>query len=318
MSILVTGGAGFIGANLCRRLLADGHRVICVDNLSSGTIQNIDELLSNSKFKFYNGDVRDLYGPLSLMPEEETMAFVNQIYNLACPASPPFYQRDPIHTMMTCVNGMHNVLALADKWGAKVVQASTSEVYGSASLHPQPECYNGNVNPLGIRACYDEGKRAAETLCMDFRRRYGVDAKIVRIFNTYGPYMRRDDGRVVSNFITQALSNYPLTIYGDGTQTRSFCYVDDLIEGLIRMMNSTQTGPINLGNPIEFTMHELAHVICGIIGSTSRFVYRDLPQDDPKTRRPEITLAKQHLNWTPKVSISDGLRKTIEYFKQLL
>jgi len=313
--ILVTGGAGFLGANLCRHLIGTGHRVLCVDNLQTGRRENIEPLLGHPAFRFHIGDVRsiDRMIPLSVDPYE-----LDQIYNLACPASPPHYQADPIGTMMTCVAGMNSVLDIAKNADISVVQASTSEVYGDPDVHPQHEEYRGNVNPIGPRSCYDEGKRAAEALLVDYRRVHRVKAKIVRIFNTYGPLMDPEDGRVVSNFIIQALKNEPITIYGDGLQTRSFCYVDDMVLGLVKMMNSRLSGPVNLGNPNEFTMHELAHMVCGMIGSTSRLVYEDLPEDDPKVRCPVISRARNFLDWEPKVELREGLEKTIEYFRGLV
>ena len=303
--ILVTGGAGFIGSNLCERLLDENCSVICLDNLFTGKIENIQHLLSNPNFEFVEHDVVD---PFS--------AKVDEIYNLACPASPPHYQFDPIKTFKTSVLGVLNMLELAQSCGARILQASTSEVYGDPKVHPQKETYWGNVNINGIRSCYDEGKRAAETLMCDFHRQNKTDIKIIRIFNTYGPKMDENDGRVVSNFIVQALKGEDITIYGDGTQTRSFCFVDDLIEGMIRMMNSENfTGPVNLGNDSERTINEFAQNILKITGSNSKIVYRPLPSDDPTQRRPDLTLAAEKLNWRPKTSLHDGLLKTIDYFK---
>ena len=307
--VLVTGGAGFLGSFLCERLLNAGHDVLCMDNFFTGRKANIAHLMDNPYFELMRHDV--------------TIPFfveVDEIYNLACPASPVHYQFDPVQTTKTSVHGAINVLGLAKRVKAKVFQASTSEVYGDPSVHPQPETYWGNVNPIGIRSCYDEGKRCAETLFFDYHRQHQLQIKVVRIFNTYGPRMHPQDGRVVSNFIMQALQGEPITIYGDGQQTRSFCYCDDLIEGFIRLMNSdaTITGPINLGNPGEFTMIELAENILDLTNSRSELVFKPLPEDDPKQRRPEITLAKQHLDWEPQIPLRDGLAKTIQYFDELL
>jgi len=308
MRILVTGGAGFLGSHLCERLIAEGHEVACLDNLFTGRKSNIGHLLNNQHFEFIRHDVVD---PFKIE--------VDQIYNLACPASPVHYQHNPIKTVKTSVMGAINVLGLAKRVDARVFQASTSEVYGDPSVHPQPEKYWGNVNPIGIRSCYDEGKRCAETLFFDYHRQNGVDIRVVRIFNTYGPRMMPDDGRVVSNFIVQALRGEPITIYGDGKQTRSFCFVDDLIEGFIRMMNQDKTvGPVNLGNPGEFTMIELAEKILAETKSRSKIVHKPLPSDDPKQRRPDITLAKKHLGWEPKVDLAAGLKKTVAYFKTVV
>lgn len=306
--ILITGGAGFLGSHLCEKLLTQGHFVVCLDNFFTGRQENIEHLRSNTAFQVIRHDVT-----MSL-PDID----VDEIYNLACPASPPHYQRDPIYTMKTSVLGALNLLEMARTQGAKIFQASTSEVYGDPSVHPQPESYCGNVNPIGIRSCYDEGKRAAETLFFDFHRQYGVLVKVVRIFNTYGPRMDPNDGRVVSNFIVQALRGQDLTIYGDGLQTRSFCYVDDLIEGFVRLMNSDDgiTGPVNLGNPGEFTMLELAQKVLKLTGSASKLTHKQLPQDDPKQRCPDNTKAAQVLGWTPAVPLEDGLRQTIEYFRK--
>lgn len=303
--ILVTGGAGFIGSHLCRRLLKDGHQVFCLDNMFTGTYDNIGELYSNPNFEFINANV--IY-PLHLQ--------VDRIYNLACPASPVHYQYDPIMTTKTSFMGALNVLDLARKCGARVLQASTSEIYGDPLMHPQREEYRGNVSTIGPRACYDEGKRIAETLFFDYKRQHNVDIRVIRIFNTYGPNMLENDGRVVSNFIVQALRNRDITIYGDGTQTRSFCYVDDLVEGMIAMMEKDDFhGPVNLGNPQEMTILELAEMIIAKTGSASRIVYRDLPVDDPVKRKPDIELAKRVLGWEPKVPLSEGLDRTIAYFK---
>ncbi len=305
MRILVTGGAGFLGSHLCDRLLGDGHEVICLDNFFTGRKANIAHLLNNPSFELVRHDVID---PFKFE--------VDQIYNLACPASPPHYQFNPIKTTKTSVMGAINCLGLAKRVRARVFQASTSEVYGDPSVHPQPESYWGNVNPIGKRSCYDEGKRCAETLFFDYYRENKVDIRIVRIFNTYGPRMHPNDGRVVSNFIVQALKGEDLTVYGDGSQTRSFCYVDDLIEGFVRLMNQTATvGPINIGNPGEFTMLELAELTLKLVGGKSRIVHRPLPSDDPKQRQPDITLAKKFLNWEPTIPLEEGLRRTIAYFR---
>lgn len=307
--ILVTGGAGFLGSHLCDRLIEDGNEVICVDNLFTGSKDNISHLLSNPKFTFICHDITE---PLYDVD-------VDQIYNLACPASPPFYQFDPIKTAKTSVYGAIHMLGLAKRCHARILQASTSEVYGDPLIHPQPESYRGNVNPHGIRSCYDEGKRMAEALFFDYHRQHNVDIKVIRIFNTYGPRMNPNDGRVVSNFIVQALKGEDITIYGDGNQTRSFCYVDDLIEGMIRMMNSKDfTGPVNLGNPGEFTMLELAQKVLELTGSDSKLVYMPLPGDDPTQRKPVIDLAKEELDWEPTIVLEDGLKKTIEYFKGVI
>lgn len=307
--ILVTGGAGFLGSHLCDRLIEAGNEVICVDNLFTGSKDNISHLLSNPRFTFICHDITE---PLYDVD-------VDQIYNLACPASPPFYQFDPIKTAKTSVYGAINMLGLAKRCQAKILQASTSEVYGDPLVHPQPESYRGNVNTHGIRSCYDEGKRMAEALFFDYHRQHNVDIKVIRIFNTYGPRMNPNDGRVVSNFIVQALKGEDITIYGDGQQTRSFCYVDDLIEGMIRMMNSKDfTGPVNLGNPGEFTMLELAQKVLELTGSDSKLVYMPLPGDDPTQRKPVIDLAKEKLDWEPSIALEDGLKKTIAYFKGVI
>ena len=307
--ILVTGGAGFLGSHLCERLLKDGNEVICMDNFFTGTKQNILHLLDNPLFEVVRHDVTMSY-----------FAEVDAIYNLACPASPIHYQFNAIKTIKTSVMGAINVLGQAKRLKAKVLQASTSEVYGDPEVHPQPESYWGNVNPIGVRSCYDEGKRCAESLFMSYHQQNKVKIKIVRIFNTYGPRMHPNDGRVVSNFIVQALKNQDITIYGDGKQTRSFQYVDDLIEAMIRMMNTDDsvTGPINLGNPGEFTMLELAEEIIKMTGSKSKMIYKPLPQDDPAQRKPDITLAKKILDWEPKIPLEQGLQKTIDYFKNTL
>jgi len=306
MRILVTGGAGFLGSHLCDRLLADGHEVIAIDNLFTGRKLNIEQLLKHPRFEFVRHDIID---PFKFE--------VDQIYNLACPASPPHYQYNPIKTIKTSVMGAINCLGLAKRVKARVFQASTSEVYGDPAVHPQPESYWGNVNPIGRRSCYDEGKRCAETLFFDYHRENKVDIRVIRIFNTYGPRMHESDGRVVSNFIVQALRGEDITLYGDGEQTRSFCYVDDLIEGFIRFMAQTETvGPLNLGNPGEFTMRELAELTLKLVGGRSKIVHKPLPADDPKQRQPDITLAKKHLGgWQPKVPLEEGLQRTIEYFK---
>lgn len=308
--ILITGGAGFIGSHLCDRLIDEGHDVICLDNYFTGRKDNIRHLIGNNRFEAVRHDVTAPY-----------YAEVDQIYNLACPASPIHYQYNPIKTMKTSVMGAINMLGLAKRTRATILQASTSEVYGDPAVHPQTEEYWGNVNPIGIRSCYDEGKRCAETLFMDYHRQNGVNVKLIRIFNTYGPRMNRNDGRVVSNLIVQALEGQPLTIYGDGRQTRSFCYVDDLVEGMVRMMNSDGafTGPVNLGNPCEFTMNQLANLIVELTGSKSQIIYQPLPADDPRQRKPDISLAESRLNgWRPQVQLRDGLAKTIEYFDSLL
>ena len=307
--ILVTGGAGFLGSHLCERLLNDGHDVLCVDNLFTGSKENIAHLMHKPYFELMRHDVT-----VPLYVE------VDEIYNLACPASPVHYQHDPVQTTKTSVHGAINMLGLAKRLGAKIFQASTSEVYGDPEIHPQPESYWGKVNPIGVRSCYDEGKRCAETLFFDYHRQHNLDIKVVRIFNTYGPRMHPNDGRVVSNFIVQALRGDDITMYGDGSQTRSFCYVDDLIEGFISMMATEKgiTGPINLGNPGEFTMLELAEKILKLTNSRSKLLFMPLPKDDPKQRQPDITLAKQHLDWTPKIELEEGLTKTINYFKSYL
>jgi UDP-glucuronate decarboxylase len=307
--ILVTGGAGFIGSHLCERLLNEGNEVICLDNYFTGSRQNIVHLLQNPYFEVVRHDVTWAYS-----------AEVDEIYNLACPASPVHYQFDAIQTVKTSVMGAINMLGLAKRVKAKILQTSTSEVYGDPFVHPQPETYWGNVNPIGIRSCYDEGKRCAETLFMDYHRMNGVDIKIVRIFNTYGPRMHPNDGRVVSNFIIQALKNQDITIFGEGTQTRSFQYVDDLIEGIVRMMNTGNDfiGPVNIGNPNEFTMLELAQKVIELTGSKSKLVFCPLPSDDPKQRKPDISLAKRALDWEPKIQLQEGLLKTIDYFRQIV
>lgn len=307
--ILVTGGAGFLGSHLCERLVSQGHFVVCVDNYFTGSKSNIQHLLSNANFEVIRHDVC-----VPLYVE------VDEIYNLACPASPKSYQKDPIQTMKTSFMGSYNLLGLAKRTKAKIFQASTSEIYGDPFVHPQPESYWGNVNPLGPRACYDEGKRAAETLFMDYNRQHNVDVRVARIFNTYGPRMSVDDGRVVSNFIVQALQGLPLSVYGEGTQTRSFCYVDDLIDGILALMESTSSGaqPVNLGNPHEVTVKSLAEQIQRLTGSTSRILNLPLPIDDPQQRQADITSATSILGWEPKIPLEQGLQKTIAYFQQVL
>ena len=303
--ILVTGGAGFLGSHLCDKLIEEGHDVLCVDNLFTGSKENIRHLLGHPHFEFMRHDIM-----------EPLFVEVDQIYNLACPASPPHYQFDPIKTAKTCFLGALNMLGLAKRCMARILQASTSEVYGDPAVHPQPETYRGNVNPIGIRSCYDEGKRVAETLFFDYHRQHNVDIRVVRIFNTYGPRMNPDDGRVVSNFIMQALHNEDITIYGDGRQTRSFCYVDDLIDGMYRMMNTDGfTGPVNLGNPGEFTMLELAEKVIAKTKSKSKITFKPLPADDPAQRKPIITVAKEKLDWEPTVALDEGLERTIAYFR---
>ena len=307
--VLVTGGAGFLGSHLCERLLQDGNDVICADNLYTGSKDNIRHLMANPYFEFIRHDVTE---PLYVE--------VDQIYNLACPASPVHYQANPVKTTKTSVYGALNMLGLAKRVGARILQASTSEVYGDPEVHPQPETYRGCVNPIGIRSCYDEGKRVAETLFFDYKRMHHLEIKVMRIFNTDGPRMNPSDGRVVSNFSVQALKNQDITIYGDGSQTRSFCYVDDLIEGMVRLMASPAdfTGPCNLGNPGEFSILQLAEKVIDITGSKSEIVYKPLPSDDPLQRKPVIDLVKEHLGWEPHIQLDEGLRKTIEYFKRIL
>ena len=306
--ILVTGGAGFIGNHLCRRLLNEGNYVICLDNFFTGLKRHIEDMLGNPNFELTEHDIVE---PVDIE--------VDQIYNMACPASPPHYQYDPVKTMKTSVLGIINMLELAKKYKATLLHASTSEVYGNPLVHPQQESYWGNVNPIGIRSCYDEGKRAAETLMMDYHRQYGVDIRIIRIFNTYGPNMDPKDGRVVSNCIVQAINGDDITIYGDGSQTRSFCYVSDLVDGAIKMMNNDKSfiGPVNLGNPSERTVLNLAEIVLEMTGSRSKITYKDLPSDDPVKRKPDITKAQEILGWKPEVDIKDGLKKTIEYFKSI-
>ncbi len=307
--ILVTGGAGFLGSHLCERLLADGHDILCADNFFTGTKDNISHLMDNPYFEIVRHDIT-----FPLYVE------VDEIYNLACPASPVHYQFDPVQTTKTSVHGAINMLGLAKRIRAKIFQASTSEVYGDPEMHPQPESYWGRVNPIGRRSCYDEGKRCAETLFFDYRRQHGVRIKVARIFNTYGPRMHPNDGRVVSNFIVQALRKKPITIYGDGTQTRSFCYVDDMVDAFVRLMDTPSefTGPVNLGNPAEFTILELAEKVMALTGSRSSIEFRPLPSDDPRQRRPDIRLAKEMLGWEPKINLDDGLGRTIAYFENEL
>jgi UDP-glucuronate decarboxylase len=306
--ILITGGAGFLGSHLCERLLDQGHDVLCLDNFFTGRRRNVEHLLEKRRFELLRHDVVDPF-----------KAEVDRIFNLACPASPVHYQYNPIKTTKTSVMGAINCLGLAKRVQARILQASTSEVYGDPDIHPQPESYRGNVNPIGPRACYDEGKRCAETLFFDYHRENGVDIRVIRIFNTYGPRMRPDDGRVVSNFIVQALKGEDITIYGDGSQTRSFCYVDDLVEGMIRIMEQEDSvGPINLGNPSEFTIKQLAEKVLEKTASDSRLIEEPLPEDDPTQRRPDISLVKSLTNWTPKIELDEGLDKTIAYFKKTL
>jgi UDP-glucuronate decarboxylase len=306
--VLVTGGAGFLGSHLCERLLAAGDEILCVDNYYTGRRQNIAHLLSNPHFETLRHDITS---PLYVE--------VDEIYNLACPASPIHYQFDPVQTLKTSVHGAINMLGLAKRTKAKILQASTSEVYGDPTVHPQPESYWGNVNPLGLRSCYDEGKRAAETLFFDYRRQHGVTVKVARIFNTYGPRMYPDDGRVVSNFVTQALRGDPITIHGTGNQTRAFCYVDDLIDGLVRLMATEDAfpGPVNLGNPNEVTILELARAVLIAAGARSELVFRPLPADDPQQRQPDISLAREKLGWSPRTELPEGLRATVAYFKSM-
>ena len=305
--ILVTGGAGFLGSHLCDRLVAQGHHVLCVDNYFTGSKKNIEHLLDYKNFEVIRQDIC-----IPLYVE------VDEIYNLACPASPYYYQLDPIQTMKTSVIGAFNMLGLAKRTGARILQASTSECYGDPEVHPQPETYWGNVNPIGIRSCYDEGKRAAETLFMDYHRKHELDTKIMRIFNTYGPRMNVNDGRVVSNFIVQALRGQDITVYGDGSQTRSFCYFEDNLNGMMALMASDYHLPVNIGNPGEFTMLELAEKVIQLTGTSSKIVFQDLPKDDPKQRKPAIDVAKIILDWEPTINLDDGLVKTIEYFRSII
>ncbi len=307
--VLITGGSGFLGSHLCERLLNDGHDILCLDNFFTGTKQNVVHLLKKPNFELMRHDVT-----FPLYVE------VDEIYNLACPASPIYYQMDPVQTTKTCVHGAINMLGLAKRLKAKIFQASTSEIYGDPQVQPQPESYWGRVNPIGFRSCYDEGKRCAETLFFDYRRQHSLRIKVARIFNTYGPRMHPNDGRVVSNFIVQAIQGHPLTIYGDGSQTRSFCYVDDLIEVIIRLMDTDNafTGPINIGNPREFSILELAEKVINLSTSSSEIIFKPLPADDPKQRKPDISLAKNELNWEPKISLEEGLLRTIEYFRKIV
>lgn len=306
MRILVTGGAGFIGSNLCTRLVSEGHGVICLDNFYTGAKANVEHLLGEPRFELIRHDLQE---PIRLE--------VDQVYHLACPASPVHYQADPIRTLKTAFLGTLNMLGLAKRLRVPLLLASTSEVYGDPQVHPQTEDYCGNVNPIGVRGCYDEGKRVAETLVSSYRRHHGVDGRIARIFNTYGPGMQPNDGRVVSNFIVQALRHQPLTIFGDGSQTRSFCYIDDMVEGLIRMMQSPDcAGPVNLGNPKEYTVAELARLVQNHVSGSTEVVHKPLPADDPKVRRPDITAARRHLGWEPRVGLEEGLRATIAYFRR--
>ena len=306
--IIITGGAGFLGSHLCERLLNEGNHIICVDNFFTGSYENIKHLKNNKNFEIIR---HDIIAPIHIECDE--------IYNFACPASPIHYQRNPVHTFKTSVLGILNMLNLARECNARLLQASTSEVYGDPLEHPQKETYWGHVNPDGIRSCYDEGKRGAETLMMDYNRQYKTDIKIIRIFNTYGPRMNENDGRVVSNFIIQALKNIPITVYGDGSQTRSFCYRDDLIDGTVKMMNSENfIGPVNLGNPIEMPVIDFAKIIIKATNSKSEIIFKELPKDDPVKRQPDISLAKEKLNWQPKYNLEDGLKKTIEYFENYL
>lgn len=307
--VLITGGSGFLGSHLCERLLNDGHDVLCLDNFFTGTKQNVLHLLKKPHFELMRHDVT-----FPLYVE------VDEIYNLACPASPIYYQMDPVQTTKTCVHGAINMLGLAKRLKAKIFQASTSEIYGDPQVQPQPESYWGRVNPIGFRSCYDEGKRCAETLFFDYRRQHSLRIKVARIFNTYGPRMHPNDGRVVSNFIVQAIQGHPLTIYGDGSQTRSFCYVDDLIEAMVRLMDTEDafTGPVNIGNPSEFSILELAEKVINLSASTSEIIFKPLPTDDPKQRKPDISLAKKQLNWEPKIGLEEGLLRTIEYFHNIL
>ena len=306
--IIITGGAGFLGSHLCERLLKEGNHIICIDNFFTGSYENIKHLTNNKNFEIIR---HDIIAPIHIE--------CNEIYNFACPASPIHYQRNPVHTFKTSVLGILNMLNLARECNARLLQASTSEVYGDPLEHPQKETYWGHVNPDGIRSCYDEGKRGAETLMMDYNRQYKTDIKIIRIFNTYGPRMNENDGRVVSNFIIQALKNIPITVYGDGSQTRSFCYCDDLIDGTIKMMNRENfIGPVNLGNPIEMPVIDFAKIIIEATNSKSEIIFKELPKDDPVKRQPDISLAKEKLNWQPKYNLEDGLKKTIEYFENYL
>ena len=307
--ILVTGGAGFVGSHLCEKLINEGNEVFCVDNFYTGSIDNIQHLQDSPKFHLI---IADISKPINFCSR------LDEIYNLACPASPPHYQRDPVHTVKTSVIGTLQMLELAKETGAKFLQASTSEIYGDPAVHPQVEEYWGNVNPIGVRSCYDEGKRVAETLCFDFLRQYNVDIKVVRIFNTYGPNMDKNDGRIISNFITQALKNEKITVYGDGSQSRSFQYITDLISGMATLMKSDLHGPYNIGNPDEYNMNEVAKIIIDATGSSSEIVHQELPKDDPKRRRPEISKSRKDLGWSPKTGFRDGINQTVEFFKKIL
>ncbi len=310
MISVVTGGAGFIGSHLCERLLYSGDEVICIDNLFTGNIKNISNLLKNKYFKFLKSDITNIAIDIELFRR------VDRVYNLACPASPIHYQQDAVKTIKTNVLGTINMLELCRLYSSKLLQASTSEVYGDPEVHPQTESYNGNVNPIGQRACYDEGKRCAETLCFDYNRQYGIEIKVVRIFNTYGPRMAWNDGRVISNFIIQAINDDDITIYGAGSQTRSFCYISDLVDGLYKMMNNNFSGPVNLGNPEEYTIIDIAKEVIKLTNSKSRLCFKQLPEDDPKRRKPDISLAKKLLDWEPIIKLEDGLGRTIDYFKK--
>ena len=305
-TILITGGTGFIGSHLCARFVKEHNNVLCLDDLSTGAIENIAHLKNYPNFTLIEHDITE---PIDY--------YIDEIYNLACPASPVKYQADPVKTIETCVFGATNCLRLAKKYGAKMLQASTSEVYGDPKEHPQKEDYWGNVNPIGARSCYDEGKRAAEALCSNYKRQYDVDVKIARLFNCYGPNMAENDGRVISNFIVQSLKNKDITIFGNGAQTRSFCYVDDMIDALVKFMNTDIMGPVNIGNPEEYSIKEIAHIIISLTNSKSPIIYKELPSDDPKRRKPDITLAKELLRWSPKIGISEGLERTMAYFKNL-
>ena len=305
-TILVAGGAGFIGSHLCARFVKEHNNVLCLDDLSTGASENIAHIKNYPNFTLIEHDITKPFD-----------YFIDEIYNLACPASPVKYQADPVKTIETCVFGATNCLRLAKKYGAKILQASTSEVYGDPKQHPQKEDYWGNVNPIGIRACYDEGKRAAEALCSSYKRQYDIDVKIARLFNCYGPNMAKNDGRVISNFIVQALKNSDITIFGDGSQTRSFCYIDDTLDAIVKFMNTDIMGPVNIGNPEEYSIKEIAHIIISLTNSKSPIIYKELPSEDPSRRKPEIHLAKELLGWTPKIGIKDGLERTIEYFKNL-
>jgi len=319
-TVLVTGGAGFLGSHLCDKLLASGFKVVCADNLYTGTRKNIHHLKGNDNFKFIDVDITKKFQNtsklLAILKTIRDLGGIKYIYNLACPASPKHYQKDPIYTFNTSVDGIKFLIEIAQYYSAKILQASTSEIYGDPISHPQKESDWGNVNPVGIRSCYDEGKRAAECIMYDYNRMKNVDVRTIRIFNTYGPRLNKDDGRVVSNFIVQALNNENITIYGDGSQTRSFCYVDDLLDGMVKLMNSNYIYPVNIGNPDEFTVKQLAEMVIELTDSKSEIIFQDLPKDDPTRRRPDISLAKKELNWEPKVKLKEGLLKTIEFFKK--